>query len=309
MSECEAPLNFDAAVFREACEDSDSIFALLRRLAAQFPELPWIITMSRGGWHRSGGVVDQARQHIADSLRHWAEDEQQGNLADLLNHCLATPLFATRLMGKTHYLTAPTGPGPADFVQLEVEELQEALERSLSDPQWLPDSLEEFIDPLEYPPMEYEAIGPVRYVFRRLFHIPELLQGLPQRDRQNLQRFMHDWQHSNAADSGHISRHWVLMVRDEGGHLSSARPIAAQYHQDPPPELLTLRGADLANWIQQFDRDAGYSMAWYFHMLASNKVPQALATHVAEDHRGGFSYLPERDLAVLEEWLRGPYRA
>ena len=48
-------------------------------------------------------------------------------------------------------------------------------------------------------------------------------------------------------------------------------------------------------------------MAWYFHMLVTHAVPHWVAQTIIEDAQAGFEYLPERDLAVVRDWLHRPY--
>ena len=50
-----------------------------------------------------------------------------------------------------------------------------------------------------------------------------------------------------------------------------------------------------------------YPMAWFFHMLTTKRVPHAVASIVADDVQAGFNYLPDRDLAVVKDWLFRPY--
>jgi len=306
--------SYDLAVIAQACAASDpgnGGKGLASRLGGLWPELAFEAALTRGGWYRSGGVVDIDKRRVADSIRTWAEQLASDDPAELMAHCLQTALFATRIVGKTHYLTASTGPAAADFVQLEVEELQEVLERYLSDPDWLPDSVEEFIDPLDYPQLEPEPVGTARLVFRRLFAARDLLGALAPR-RDGLPRFLRDWDQSSAAKAGHFCKHWVLGVREtteaDGEPHLSARPVSTRAVERLTPNG-GLRGAALAHLIQGFDRDAGYSMAWFFHMAAAAGVPAAVGAQVAADHAGEFSYLPARDLIVVRNWVASPYRA
>jgi hypothetical protein len=145
----------DITAVARACAASDptrGADGLLTGLGRLWPDLSFKPILTRGGWCRAGSVVDIDKQRVAESMRLCAESQASpGDSQPLLDACLQHQLFATRLVGRTHYLTAQTGRAAADFVQLEVEELQEVLERYLSDPDWLPDGLEEFIDPLDYP--------------------------------------------------------------------------------------------------------------------------------------------------------------
>jgi len=287
---------------------------LLDGLGRLLPGLVFQPVLARGGWYRPGGVVDIDQQRVANGLRQWAEQQAvDGDMQALLDACMQGQLFATRLLGRTHYLTAVTGSTAPEFVQLEVEELQEVLARYLSDPDWLPESLEEFVDPLDYPQLEPEPVGTPRLVFRRFVAVPELLADPDAMHVQALRRFLQDWERSSARGAqGHFCVHWILAIQDyidsDGDARRNVHPVPAR-----PMERLTLppggHGAELANLIQEFDRKAGYPMAWFFHLLATGSVPHALGTQIVEDHAAGFSYLPARDLELLRNWAAAPYRA
>lgn len=305
----------DIAAVARACAGSDPALGpggLVAGLGGLWPELSFRTVLTRGGWYRPGGVVDIDKQRVAESLRQWAEGlVADGDLQTLLDACVQRPLFATRLVGSTHYLTAHTGPGATDFVQVEVEELREVLDRYLSDPEWLPDSLEEFIDPLEYPQLDPEPVGASRLVFRRILAAAELIDT-PADTASALPRFIGDWNGSSAARTGHFCDRWVLAVRetpDSYGEIrSSIRPVPAACSGLPCLDDAG-DGATRAGLIQTFDRAAGYPMAWFFHMAASaGGVSSGFGMQVAEDHRADYGYLPACDLAVVRRWAETPYR-
>jgi len=284
------------------------------KLKSLCPELEFRRVLLRGGWHRPGGVVGPDYGRVAVSLREWAEQESGGDVARLMDRYAGNRLFATSLAGKTHYLVARTGPRAADFVQLEVEELQEVLNHYLNDPDWMPDSLEEFIDPLDYPRLEPEPVAAPYYVFRRLLPVTGLIETL-QRDnpgQDRLLRFTRDWDRSSAAGKTGFCDHWVLAIREyydqNGIPHTSARPVAAANGKAPKPVADgVLRGAELATHLQGFDRQAGYPMAWYFHLLVAPGAAQQLIPAVLADHDNGYDYLPLADLELLRQWQEAPY--
>jgi hypothetical protein len=307
----------DPASVARICADSRpglGVEDLLDGLGHLLPRLAFKPVLARGGWYRPGGVVDIDQHRIADSLRQWAERQApDGDMQPLLDACMQGQLFATRLVGRTHYLTAATADAAAEFVQLEVEELQEVLGRYLSDPDWLPESLEEFVDPLDYPQLEPEPVGTPRLVFRRFVAVPELLADPDALHVDDLRRFLQDWERSSAQGAqGHFCEHWILAIQDfidsDGDARRNVHPVPAR-----PMERMTVTpgsgGAVLANLIQLFDRKAGYPMAWFFHLVATGSVPHAVGMQIVEDHDEGFSYLPARDLEMLRNWAAAPYRA
>jgi hypothetical protein len=288
----------------------DSPQGIAARIREQVPDLEVRHAMTRGGWHRLGGVVDGAYRRVAPHIREWAEAQAAGGLEPLLDRCAALGGFVTRLEGVTHYLTAPTGEGAADFLQIEVEQLQEVLERPLWDPDWLPDDVEELIDPLDFPRLAPEPVGPPRLVFRRLVSAADFLAS--QEAGPTLKRFLADWGRSSAGESARFCDHWCLYIRDlpdgSGDRHIAAKPVPLCADDAPQlPDDAVARGAALANLIHGFDRRVGYPFAWYFHMLTRRRVSFRLAEAVHQDLMGAFAYLPARDLAVLRDWHNAPY--
>ena len=285
-------------------------------LAAQVqdlqPDLQVRHVLTRGGWHRLGGVVDLDGLRVAHHILEWAQAESGGDIDDLMFKLADRRLFATRLNGRTHYLVAPTGPAPEDFIQIEIEEVQEVLDRCITDPDWFPDSIAEFADPLDFPHLEPEPVGEPRLLFRRLLRVPDLLASGDAGSR--LRRFLADWGRSSASESEPLCAHWVLSIReyqdrDGEGHVT-AKPVPVV--QDAIPALPSgevARGAQLANQIHGFDRALGYPFAWYFHMMTNPKVSHRLAEAVHADLMEAYAYLPARDLKILRDWYADPYGA
>jgi hypothetical protein len=308
-------LKIDPARIADACAatpPAEGEGELMDTLKELFPQLEFRSVLVRGGWHRPGGVVDLDKRRVAESLREWAERESDGDVATLMDKFRGRQLFATCLAGRTHYLVASTGGSAADFVQLEIEELQEVLDHYLNDPDWLPDSLEEFIDPLDCPRTEPEPVGAPRFVFRRLLPVDALIDALRdgKASQDRLLRFMRDWDESSAGKA-QFCEHWVLAVREYfdqyGVPHTSARPVATGERTLPRAAGEAARGATLANLLHGFDGEAGYPMAWYFHLLASPGAAPQIIPAVLEDHASTYDYLPPADLAVLRRWLDSPY--
>lgn len=285
--------------------------ALTASIQTLLPGLEVRHAMTRGGWHRLGGVVDLDGARIADHIAEWAQAESGGDIDALMAKVRDLRYFATRLNGQTHYLAVQTGPAARDFIQIEVEEVQEVLDRYLSDPDWYPDSIAELVDPIDFPRLEPEPVGPSRLVFRRLVRVADLMASADAGPR--VQRFLEDWDRSSAAETP-FCEHWVLSIReyrdrDGDGHLS-AKPVPIPAGPVPGlPDGEVARGAKLANQIHGFDRVLGYPFAWYFHMLTNTKVSHKLAEAVHADLMGAYDYLPVRDIRVLRDWYAAPYGA
>jgi len=287
--------------------DLDALIAAVRdALGAQDVQH----AMTRGGWHRLGGVVSLDGERIADHIADWAQTVCGGDIDELMAYVSDLRCFATRLNGQTHYLVVPTGPTARDYIQIEVEEVQEVLDRVISDPAWFPDSIAEFVDPLDFPRLEPEPVGPARMIFRRLVPVNELMDSSDSGPR--LRRFLDDWDRSSAGETSAFCEHWVLSIREyrdqDGDDHRSAKPVPIPRVEIPSlADAEVARGVKLANQIHGFDRVLGYPFAWYFHMLTNPKVSHRLAEAVHADLIGAYDYLPVRDLKVLRDWYNQPY--
>lgn len=291
--------------------------ALARELARIAPQCDFREVLARGGWYRLGGVIDADGRHVADDLERWAEDElarHGDDFAALAAAYAGAGLRATRLTGKTHYWVARTGSGAADFLQIEIEELQEIACHPLFPDGEAPGSLEELVDPRGACASPQAALGVPFYALRRVADIAAFLAAMRAQkpDPQPIHRFVDAWTQSTASHASEFSNHWVVAVREHLDRfrqpIRSATPVAAM--NGAPPRFsgsFGTRGLALADALHRFDKQAGYPMAWFFHMLTTKSVPHAVAGVVVEDEQGGFNYLPDRDVQVVRDWLHHPY--
>lgn len=309
-----------AEALAEACTRvpvSSGPAALGNAIAAAAPKLSFRQVLERGGWYRLGGVVNAAGERIAGDIERWAQEELARHGDDihaLAEDCADRALRATRLTGKTHYWVAQTGEGAGDFLQVEIEELQETICQPLANGEDLPASLEELIDGRADGADKPKPLGVPFYALRRVADMADFLAHMrgQKAEPQPVHRFIAAWEASSAGHGAEFSNHWVLAVRE---HLDryrqailSAVPVAAIVGSPPRFECaLGARGLALSGSLQRFDRQAGYPMAWFFHMLTTKAVPHAAAGLAVEDMQSGFAYLPERDLAVVKDWLHRPY--
>lgn len=291
--------------------------ALAREIALIAPELAFREVLARGGWYRLGGVVDGAGHHVANDIEQWAAKELAGHGDDftaLADAYADSELRATRLTGRTHYWIAATGNGAADFMQVEIEELQEVVCQPLFGGDDIPASIEDLVDAREACAGKPAPLGIPFYALRRVTDAVEFIARMRAQkpEPQPVHRFLEAWEKSSAGSAAQFSNQWVLAVRE---HLDryrqpilSATPVAAIVGSSPKFEGgFGARGLALAGALQRFDRQAGYPMAWFFHMLTTKAVPHAVAAVVVEDMQGGFAYLPERDVKVIKDWLFRPY--
>lgn len=293
--------------------------ALIAAVGACLPGLEFSEATRRGGWYRLGGIVDAAGARLSDTLEGWIEDrlaECDGDAMELAQRFGARGLVATRLTGSTIYLVAGNGPDASDFLQLEIEVLQEVLAQPLFADSESGDAAETAAEIVERctAGATGEPLGPPFYSLRRLLDIGTTLDrlcghsGLP----SPAIRFFADWQASSAGLASLMCNHWVMQVSE---HLDRHRQLQIGMKPLPArtgsiarlaPDAL-LRGTALQQALLAHDRRNGYPMAWYFDMVGAHSVPAWIATAVIEDADAGFRYLPERDLQLIRDWLHRPY--
>ncbi|QEP44383.1 hypothetical protein D5085_15365 [Ectothiorhodospiraceae bacterium BW-2] len=299
----------------EAHSVEAGIEPLVAQLNDHLPHRTFKYISCRGEWYRLGGVVDRGYRPVAAGLRQWLEQEiSDDNLELFLERYLDAGYFVTKWRGQSYYLNAVVGERAEEFLQLEIEQLQQVLDRPLLDPDWLPDTVEELIDPLDFPHLEPEPLGEGCFRFRRLTPIRGLLSA---DERFNtgeippLQRLFSDWDRCSGRDVGHFSDFWVVVLHDGGeaqGSFSAARPQPARaLSKESLNRCQTLKGSELANALHQIDYQLGHPFSWYFALQLSHIEPSSLIEQVLEDHAGEYAYIPERDLVILRDWMEEPY--
>ncbi|MGF1644918.1 MAG: hypothetical protein ACFCUJ_14875 [Thiotrichales bacterium] len=291
--------------------------ALMALAGNYVPSCEFRFALTRGGWYRPGGVIAPDGRRVADDLEAWAEAEldiSDGDIDRFLERFGGAGLLATRLAGRTHYFVAEIGPAPEDFLQLEVEELQEVVDRELVSADCPPCDLEELIDPLTPSKIAAQLVAPSRYRFRRLTDVRHAVarQATPVEGVAPLARFMDDWTQSSASRREHFSEHWILALREHQDRYHNAQLLAApislharklkSFHWTPDA-----RGVELSAQLNAFDRAAGYLGAWYFHLLAGALTPRTVAYAIHADLDEGFQYLPEAEAELVRRWVRTPY--
>ena len=293
-------------------------------LAKLTPGLAFREVLVRGGWYRLGGVINPSGEYVARDLEQWAESELAAVDDDMEALCdahIGQGLMATKLCGRTHYFVAANGPGAGDFIQLEIEELQEAISHPMFDDDDLPSNIEELVDPradgaTNAPRDAHQGkhLGAPFLVMRRLTPMFEFLERVrAQRpDPQSIHRFLAAWEQSSAGAATQFSNHWVIAVREHldryQQNIVNASPVAAL--NGAPPKFAAafgMQGLALHDALARYDKLIGYPMAWFFHMLTTRSAPHALANAVIDDVQAGFQYLPDRDAAVVKDWLYKPY--
>ena len=301
----------------EACAPRPHQTGLLAAVARLLPDCSCRFALTRGGWYRAGGLIRADGERMAVTLADWLEPELDacgGDLGEFLDRHADEALLVTRHTGRTHYLVAPYGPDSAEFLQLEVEELQEVVDRKLWDAAAPPSDAEELSDPINPAPASPQVVGTPYYRFRRLTDIRQVIARLqaPIGGMHPMLRFMREWRASRADSGNHFSDHWIVALREHHDQYNnivlSATPVSRHARQLKTFQWNdTLSGLDAGRQLQAFDRAAGYSSAWYFHLVSGGLTPRNIAFTALHDIESGFGYLGDLDTALLYGWLREPY--
>ncbi len=272
--------------------------------------------INRGGWYRPGGVIAADGTRIADNLETWAKTELAAchdDMHEFVEKYSNSGLVVTRHSGRTHYFVATYGPAPTDFLQLEVEELQEVMDRTLFNANAVPEDLQELIEPLNPGEVDAQIVGSPRYRFRRLIDISQTVASSSSDPKSvGLPRLLYDWSHSSAAIRGHFSDHWIIALREHQDRYRnpqiSASVVSRHARELKPFQWnVELSGVKMSEQLQAFDRAAGYSAAWYFHLVAGTVTPPKIAYAIVRDLDAGFSYLPDTEVALIRAWVAAPY--
>lgn len=290
--------------------------ALLAAAASLIPDCPWRFALTRGGWYREGGVIGADGRRIAEHLSGWVAEEMEDcddDIGEFLERH-GSDLLVTRYTGKSHYFVARYGPEPADFLQLEVEELQETLDRQLWDPAAPPGDAIELTEPSLTVPVAPQPVAASHYRYRRMTDMRRVAARLhvPVGKPAAISRFMSEWDQGRAGECGHFCEHWIIAVREQHDRYNnivlSATPVSLHARELKPFHWdSALHGLDAAAQLQAFDRAAGYPGAWYFHMVAGALVPRDVAYAVMADIEAGYGYLGDAELGLLKGWLGDPY--
>lgn len=289
---------------------------LLSKIQAMLPDSPVRLARIGDEWYRIGGVVDGEGRRISNDLIEWVERtflECGQNFQTLIDYAREQNLIATRQIGRTLYFVIETGLKAENFIVLEIDKTQEVSDRLLINEDCLPESQEDIIDPLTPATIERFNFGHSRYQYRRKTDIKLFMETLNRHHSEEhpVQRFMDDWNRSSAGK--HIfSKDWLVRPYQHTGRygeqIINAEIINIQSQRLPHLEDLAGKQGNALNLLlTRFDRHAGYPFAWYFYMLKGKLVSPHNGEAVFRDISGDFAYLPERDEAVLRDWIASPY--
>ncbi|MGR9074441.1 MAG: hypothetical protein ACU833_15375 [Gammaproteobacteria bacterium] len=292
--------------------------SLLAKIQSLAPDLPVRLAKTGDEWYRIGGVADRDGRRVSNDLIEWVERtfiECGQNFQTLIDHALEQELIATRQIGRTLYFVIETGEKAGDFILLEIDKTQEVSDRLLINEQNLPEDLEDIIDPLIPAAIENFHFGHSRYHYRRKTDIGLFMETLGRHHsgEHPVKRFMDDWDRSSASKYT-FCRDWIVRPYQHTGRygeqIVNAEIVNLQTQRLPHLEdMAGKHGNTLSSLLTRFDRHAGYPFAWFFYMVKGKLVSPHNGEAVYRDISGDFAYLPERDEAVLRDWIASPYNA
>ncbi|MEQ1557679.1 MAG: hypothetical protein ABL933_01905 [Methyloglobulus sp.] len=268
-------------------------------------------------WYRLGGIVDMQGNRIAQDLVEWTERTFINcgkNLQTLIEHAQEEKLIATRQTGNTLHFVVQTGTKAEDFIQIDIDKTHEISDRLLVSEHNPPEDLEEFIDPLNPDCLEAFSIGAARYSYKRKTDVAVFMDEINKYhiEEHPVQRFMDDWNRSSAQQKAVLSDDWIVRPFRNTGRFGE-QIINVEIVNTQQKNVLQMKdvsgkkGTSLANLLTRFDRQVGYPFAWFFYMVKGKLVLPQTGVAVYTDVNGDFSYLPERDVAVLKDWVNAPY--
>jgi hypothetical protein len=314
------PFQLDGQQLAKICKhtlpDQDDEL-LLSTLQSLNPDYPIRLAKTGEEWYRLGGIVDMEGNRIASDLIEWTERtyiECGKNLQTLIDHARKQKLIATRQTGNTLHFVVQTGSKAEQFIQIDIDKTHEISDRLLVCEHNPPEDLEEFIDPLEPECTETFYIGTSRYSYRRKTDVAIFMDEINKYhiEEHPVQRFMDDWNRSSARQKAVLSDDWIVRpFRHTGRFGEQIINIeiinTQQKHLPQLDDINGKKGVSLHNLLTRFDRQAGYPFAWFFYMVKGKLVSSHSGVAVFKDISGDFSYLPERDVAVLKDWVNTPY--
>lgn len=314
------PFQLDGQQLAKICkqtlpgQDDDT---LVSKLQALNPDYPIRLAKTGEEWYRLGGIVDMGGNRIANDLIEWTERtyiECGKNLQTLIDHAREKNLIATRQTGITLHFVIQTGGKAEQFIQIDIDKTHEMPDRLLVGKNNPPEDLEEFIDPLEPECIETFYIGTARYSYRRKTDVAIFMDEINKYhiDEHPVQRFIDDWNRSSALQKAVLSDDWIVRPFRHTGRfgeqiINVEIVNTQQKHVPQLDDISGKKGVPLHNLLTRFDRQAGYPFAWFFYMLKGKRVSSNSGIAVFRDISGDFSYLPERDIAVLRDWISTPY--
>ncbi|WP_114418414.1 hypothetical protein [Marinospirillum perlucidum] len=285
---------------------------LLEYLREVWPEMEFQHRLTRSGWYRPGGVLSSTGQELGKDLEAWLNQslEKVQDFDQLLVDLEVIQPLVTRYNGATHFFTARYADRPEACWQLEVEELQEVMDRRLLNEQGdLPEDIADLLEPLQPALLDGQPMGAPVYQLGCLINLHEALADAV--NEPLLRRFFQEWQRGPASNAD-FQQFWFFQ-RHESLSRYGVNQLRLQPHAINAKQLKTLPwdldadATGVSTQLRAYDKVAGYSGAWYFGLVAGNLVPRELASRLQEDWLSDFRYISENQHALVVSWLHQPY--
>lgn len=285
---------------------------LLELLQQVWPEVEFKHRLTRSGWYRPGGVCTSQGMILGKDLETWLQNalHKMEDFEQLLADLEIMQPLVTRFNGSTHFFTASYGSAPEASWQLEVEELQEVMDRRmLNDQADLPEDLADLLEPLQPALLDGQPLGSPRYQLGQLVNLREVLSAAV--NAPLLERFFIEWCEGPGKTTD-FHQHWFFQ-RHESLSRYGVSQLRMQPHAIKARHLKTMPwdlaedAMGIASQLRSFDKAASYTGAWYFCMVAGNLVPRELASRLQDDWLADYRYISEAQQSWIRSWLHQPY--
>jgi hypothetical protein len=166
--------------------------ALISALNSRYPDTPFKLISKRSGRTWDVGIIEDTGTRITDNLGAWIDQE----LALTNNEARAVwekykdkGMIRTEREGSSLFLTAPFGPDPDQFHQLEILSGEEVTTQLLFNPKdvFPPEDRHDLVNGhyLLLSEKKKRVLSPARYEFHNLINVRHFVKSLVERYKQN----------------------------------------------------------------------------------------------------------------------------
>ena len=165
---------------------------LLAALNSRYPDTPFKLISKSSGRTWDVGIIDDIGTRITDNLGAWIDQEltlTNNDARAVWEKYKDKDMIRTEREGSSLFLTAPFGPDPDQFYQLEILSGEEVTTQLLFDPKDMfpPEDRHDLINGHYFLLSEKEqrVLSPARYEFRNLINVRHFVKSLVERYKQN----------------------------------------------------------------------------------------------------------------------------
>ena len=168
---------------------------LLAALNFRYPKIPFRLLQENSGRTWDVGIIDAAGNRVADKLGKWIDQEMVGtggSAKEVWNKHKNGGLIRTERVGSKIVLTAPYGPDPDQFYQLEILHGPELSTQLLFDSKEEPEDRQDLLSGpcFVFGDNERIELSPSVYVFEKLTNVRRFLRELVDAYKANRQAQM-----------------------------------------------------------------------------------------------------------------------